>query len=116
MCAVLDPRFKSLKCVEKEEGEPVWKEVIAKAKDLVGTAEENNDTRLEESALPSLKKRRILGVNLDNSSSEEDLAEQIYPVVEEVEAYRREPKLPTNKDPLLFWKKNQYIVLNISSQ
>ena len=103
-CTALDPRFKSMKIVEnKEAREAIFKKL---EKDLKEIASDTEEAVSVEDKIP--KKKRKLGLDFDESDDES--VEEEDPIKKEMKAYKLEPTLDKDSDPLDWWRarKNKY--------
>ena len=103
-CTALDPRFKSMKIVEnKEAREAIFKKL---EKDLKEIASDTEEAVSVEDKNP--KKKRKLGLDFDESDDES--VEEEDPIKKEMKAYKLEPTLDKDSDPLDWWRarKNKY--------
>ena len=97
-CTALDPRFKSMKIVEnKEAREAIFKKL---EKDLKKIASDTEEAVSVEDKIP--KKKRKLGLDFDESDDES--VEEEDPIKKEMKAYKLEPTLDKDSDPLDWWR------------
>ena len=101
-CTALNPRFKSLKIVDnKDAREAIFKKLEPDLKEGVTVVEKAVEDK-------NPKKKRKLGLDFDESDDDSEEDEDV--VKKEIQAYKLEPALDKNEDPLDWWRAriNQY--------
>ena len=82
------------------ESENVLSDIRSELYDLERSLEiENNDDRNNNEEEPAKKKKRVLGTGFFDSDDEDDIT-----AGEELERYRKEPKLRADACPFLWWR------------
>ena len=90
----LDPRFKKLKVVDKkEEREKIYDSLREEAK-------ENLD-KTEVKGPEPVEKKRKLGLDWEESDSEEEAEEDV--IKREIASYRAEPEVSREEEDILTW-------------
>ena len=109
LATALDPRFKKLKVVEdKEMRELVFKELELQMRDLwlKEIEEAAVDRSNDEEEVESSAKKRKLGIEFNESSSEEEEGDERDEVKIELANYRKVPEIDRDLDPLDWWRAN----------
>ncbi|KAJ8364362.1 hypothetical protein SKAU_G00131930 [Synaphobranchus kaupii] len=100
IATALDPRFKDLKCLPKDERSEVW----ASVRDLVMGETHAQPPPAEPTEEPSPKKGRmsiLLGSSDTDSDAEEESIEHC------MDRYKAEPKMDMEGCPLQWWSKRE---------
>ncbi|XP_003442878.1 zinc finger BED domain-containing protein 1 [Oreochromis niloticus] len=101
IATALDPRFKDLKCLSKDERREVW----ASVHDLVMAETHAHQPSAQTTEEPSPKKRKIsiclLGTSDSDSEEEEDSVDRC------LDRYKAEPKIDIEECPLQWWLKRE---------
>ena len=109
-CSALDPRFKRLKFLRKENGdrEIIFGKLLEEMRKL-SKGDISSSSRGNESSAPEPKKRK-LGLVYNESDDEEDNDEDsvVDHLKVELENYRKEPELDKDSDALEWWKARRF--------
>ncbi|XP_063746020.1 uncharacterized protein LOC134868673 [Eleginops maclovinus] len=97
----LDPRFKVLKCLPKDERSEVW----ASVRDLMMRETPAQQPAAETTEEPSPKKRRRMSILLCSSDSDTDDEEEF--IEHCLDRYKAEPKMDIEGCPLQWWSKRE---------
>ncbi|KAJ4939393.1 hypothetical protein JOQ06_028842 [Pogonophryne albipinna] len=97
----LDPRFKDLKCLTKDERSEVW----ASVRDLMMRETRAQQPPAETTEEPSPKKRRRMSILLCSFDSDTDDEEES--IEHYLDRYKAEPKMDIEGCPLQWWSKRE---------
>lgn len=107
----LDPRFKSLKSINKESREDVWKFLRCAVEQYCNKQtdadEQSGEDNSQSAELESSQKKPRLMLTCNDSESESEDDMTLGAIIDsELQKYRADQKIPESQDPLLWWKVN----------
>ena len=101
VATALDPRFKGLKCIPKEERESVWVMLCDILQNEISVEHRETEVIRE----PPRKKIRLLEISSD--SDEEEKIEPCELAFQILERYKSEPSINIDNCPLQWWMANE---------
>ena len=116
MAVALDPRYKKLTCLPREQRDAVWDVVSTRLEDFcIGDQQEGppgdqHTDSIDDSESEPVAKKPKLTLLLNDSESDADDEEADVPHTWTVELahYREEDALPETENPLTWWKLNSH--------
>jgi len=114
MSVALDPRYKKLKCVPREQRDAVWDNVSTALADFCNTNQQGQsdvqqDDSTDEAAEPKAKKPKLTLLLADSDSDASDEETDVQRTwTAELARYKDDDPVPETENPLTWWKLNSH--------
>ena len=109
-CSALDPRFKSLKCLERYKRERVWDNIAEELIDVKQKKDAKMQRNNAREAPNPLRNKQLGTFFLESSESESDSDNENADEIKiELANYRKEPSIAKTEDPLQYWKSKESV-------